>query len=65
MVDRCIVCGEIIPEGRQVCPKCENKPLPEKKHENPQKHAKNPSYGKRGIKFTAIFDKLIDFVAKK
>ena len=23
-VDRCICCGEIIPEGRQVCPQCEN-----------------------------------------
>ena len=23
MEDRCIVCGEIIPEGRQVCPNCE------------------------------------------
>ena len=22
--NRCIVCGEIIPEGRQVCPNCEN-----------------------------------------
>lgn len=22
--DRCICCGEIIPEGRQVCPQCEN-----------------------------------------
>ena len=22
-VDRCVVCGEIIPEGRQVCPICE------------------------------------------
>ena len=21
--ERCICCGEIIPEGRQVCPKCE------------------------------------------
>lgn len=21
--DRCICCGEIIPEGRQVCPECE------------------------------------------
>jgi hypothetical protein len=21
--DRCVCCGEIIPEGRQVCPKCE------------------------------------------
>ena len=22
--DRCICCGEIVPEGRQVCPQCEN-----------------------------------------
>lgn len=21
--DRCVICGEIVPEGRQVCPKCE------------------------------------------
>ena len=21
--DRCVMCGEIIPEGRQVCPNCE------------------------------------------
>ena len=21
--NRCVMCGEIIPEGRQVCPKCE------------------------------------------
>lgn len=24
MVDRCVSCGEIIPEGLQVCPLCEN-----------------------------------------
>lgn len=24
MEDRCICCGEIVPEGRQVCPECEN-----------------------------------------
>ena len=24
MIDRCVVCGEIVPEGRQVCPVCEN-----------------------------------------
>lgn len=23
MEERCIVCGEIIPEGRQICPQCE------------------------------------------
>lgn len=25
MENRCIVCGEIIPEGRQVCYRCERK----------------------------------------
>ena len=24
MENRCIVCGAIIPEGRQICPNCEN-----------------------------------------
>lgn len=23
MEDRCVCCGEIVPEGRQVCPSCE------------------------------------------
>lgn len=23
--DRCVMCGQIIPEGRQVCPLCESK----------------------------------------
>ena len=22
-VDKCVCCGEIVPEGRQVCPQCE------------------------------------------
>ena len=25
MANRCICCGEIIPEGRLVCPQCESK----------------------------------------
>jgi hypothetical protein len=25
MGNRCIACGEIIPEGRQICPECESK----------------------------------------
>lgn len=25
MEDRCVCCGEIIPEGRMVCPKCERR----------------------------------------
>lgn len=29
MDNRCVCCGEIIPEGRQVCPGCENAPLRE------------------------------------
>jgi hypothetical protein len=30
MAERCVCCGAIIPEGRQVCPNCENVPLREK-----------------------------------
>ena len=26
--DRCVMCGEIIPEGQQVCPSCEDKVIP-------------------------------------
>ena len=25
MEEHCVICGEIIPEGRQVCPLCEKK----------------------------------------
>ena len=28
MVNRCVCCGDIIPEGRQVCPACEAGQLP-------------------------------------
>ena len=24
--DKCVCCGDVIPEGRQVCPKCEKAP---------------------------------------
>lgn len=27
MTDKCVICGEIIPEGRQVCPNCEGEGL--------------------------------------
>lgn len=34
MENRCIICGVVIPEGRQVCPNCENgKPLKPKQEE--------------------------------
>ena len=26
--ERCVCCGEIIPEGTQVCQRCSNKPVP-------------------------------------
>ena len=39
MVDRCVMCGEIIPEGRQICPLCEQ--------------GKTPKLGK-GVKFQRI-----------
>lgn len=28
MIDRCVMCGEIVPEGRQVCPNCEHQDRP-------------------------------------
>ena len=39
MVDRCVCCGEIIPEGRHICPLCEQ--------------GKTPRFGK-GVKFERI-----------
>lgn len=30
MEDRCICCGEVIPEGRMVCPSCESGKIPAK-----------------------------------
>lgn len=24
MIDKCVICGDDVPEGRQICPKCEN-----------------------------------------
>lgn len=31
--NRCVVCGAIIPEGRQVCPICEYEEIPRKRNE--------------------------------
>ena len=28
MEERCVVCGAVIPEGRQVCPLCEKRWIP-------------------------------------
>ena len=33
MVDRCAICGDPIPEGRQVCPLCEDKYTGELNHD--------------------------------
>lgn len=33
MENRCVVCGAIIPEGRQVCPNCEDGNVPERDEE--------------------------------
>lgn len=30
--DRCVVCGAIVPEGRQVCSECERKTKKDKKY---------------------------------
>lgn len=31
MIDPCVCCGEVIPEGRQVCPSCEHGSSPNEK----------------------------------
>lgn len=35
--DRCVCCGEIVPEGRMVCPQCEYK-AKESKNEKPKQN---------------------------
>lgn len=44
MKDRCICCGEVVPEGRQVCPKCEGKTNQKK------------IFGRECIRCTRFFD---------
>jgi RNA polymerase subunit RPABC4/transcription elongation factor Spt4 len=34
MENRCVMCGAIIPEGRQVCPNCEKGQKAEEKNES-------------------------------
>ena len=40
MENRCVCCGEIIPEGRQVCPECEKGHGPEPKQERKERKKK-------------------------
>lgn len=50
MVDRCVVCGEIIPEGRMVCPDCEQAAiLKELKQQETKKNAKTTKNKKAQI----------------
>ena len=41
--DRCICCGEIIPEGRMLCPNCEAELWP-KRQSRPQAAAQERNY---------------------
>ena len=34
MNNKCVTCGEIIPEGRQICPKCESDSVNHPNHYN-------------------------------
>ena len=36
MENRCVICGKIIPEGRQICPNCENGQLPKREQDEEQ-----------------------------
>lgn len=31
MEDRCVICGEVVPEGTMICPICRDKILPKNK----------------------------------
>ncbi len=46
MENYCVVCGTIIPEGRMVCPICEEKVIRQSKHQNDRdsdkKHTDKP-----------------------
>ena len=56
MEDRCICCGEIIPEGQQVCKMCqEGSRMP--KHIWNVFNKLNLAAGKSGIEVTEIRDK--------
>ena len=44
--NRCVICGDIIPEGRQVCPTCEsghrvNRDVPERERQSPDHSQKS------------------------
>lgn len=46
LADVCVVCGSLVPEGRQICPECALRPV--KKKENSEKPTvKKLSVGKR------------------
>ena len=47
MEDRCLICGNIIPEGTEVCPLCSRKWLPEE-DQGPEKN--RPIDKKKGHK---------------
>ena len=70
MEDRCVCCGEIIPEGRQVCPNCEHKGMEtENKGLIDVRHcpcdgckAKPCGHPARCVKFTLWLNKTVDAV---
>lgn len=44
-VERCICCGEVVPEGRLTCPKCEAEAAKaERKNEHEQYFRKNQQF---------------------
>ncbi|EET62398.1 hypothetical protein BRYFOR_05433 [Marvinbryantia formatexigens DSM 14469] len=50
MEERCIICGEIIPEGRQVCPGCEAKYVCENMESEKEAVIKKKLIGKIEVK---------------
>lgn len=55
-VDRCVMCGEVIPEGRQVCPSCEKAAY----NSNSYKRTTQMSFVERLQRFIFIHDLVRD-----
>ena len=53
--DRCVMCGEIIPEGRQVCPNCEARIMEHPLDEMREAYAEEKQISKKPKQYTDSF----------
>lgn len=60
MEDRCVCCGEIIPEGRMVCPNCEV--ASKARRETPCDFCKGRAYTKKPVTIITAYGKRFQMV---